>query len=507
MEKTRIKNKGVRARREAGTWLLAAAMLLGGCSKEPTEGMNGPSGQVALDFSVEGIEKVLPVTRAALASGATVRVIAYKSGDSNPATENYANECAYYWNGTKLVPCRVDANGNKTADLPDWAMTLLPGTYDFYAVSPALPLAADKTKLATAIANGVDYAASDKTTGTIPIQTTPYALTLNELQRKCSRLTFVIRKEDYVSSTSMNIMSLKVKGLAAAKSGVTVGGDIAPASSGTHSLELWSGDFAVSGTTATQKTPSVVLPLSGAALSLEVNLIVDGSQLKPPFNGMLSCTLEKGKAYTITATFAEIMEITLSEWDAENGNKPDFGGHYPYVSDGNTIVMQDRYGFAQGYPLHGPWTRTPAHAERSFNLNNSGLNTCGQKFMVANANAKNKDGNLAAMTWYEAEGTTSTSYNPDGYSACSQYSEEPDQSDMGTWRLPTISELQVISDMRFQKKLTAVNLPAGKYWSATGYASNELRGCNIQLGSTSTVSSFGYDFKYDRCNVRCVRDL
>ena len=156
MEKTRIKNKGVRARLAAGAWLFAAVLLLGGCSKEPAEGMDGPSGQVALDFSIEGIEKMLPVTRAALATGTTVRVIAYKSGDSNPATENYANECAYYWNGTKLVPCRVDANGNKTADLPDWAMTLLPGTYDFYAVSPALPLAADKTKLATAIANGVD---------------------------------------------------------------------------------------------------------------------------------------------------------------------------------------------------------------------------------------------------------------------------------------------------------------------------------------------------------------
>ncbi len=504
MEKTRIKNKGVRARREAGTWLLAAAMLLGGCSKEPTEGMGGPSGQVALDFSVEGIEKVLPVTRAALASGATVRVIAYKSGDSNPATENYANECAYYWNGTKLVPCMVDANGNKTADLPDWAMTLLPGTYDFYAVSPALPLAADKTKLATAIANGVDYAASDKTTGTIPIQTTPYAITLNELQRKCSRLTFVIRKEDYVSSTSLNyVMSLRVTGLAAAKSGVTVGGDIAPASSGTQRLELGRLDFAVSGTTATQETPSVVLPLSGATLSLEINLMVDGIQLKPPFNGMLSCTLEKGKAYTITATFAEIMEITLSEWDAANGNKPDFDGHYPYVSDGNTIVMQDRYGFAQGYSLHGPWTRTPAHMEGGSTYNRSGLNTCGQKFIVASANAKNKDGNLAAMTWYEAEGTTSTSYNPDGYSACSQYSEEPDQSDMGTWRLPTIRELMVISSMRLQGELTAVNLPAGIYWSAAGYESYEFRGWGISFSSNST----GAYFKYDRYNVRCVRDL
>lgn len=79
MEKTRIKNKGVRARLAAGAWLFAAVLLLGGCSKEPAEGMDGPSGQVALDFSIEGIEKMLPVTRAALATGTTVRVIAYKA--------------------------------------------------------------------------------------------------------------------------------------------------------------------------------------------------------------------------------------------------------------------------------------------------------------------------------------------------------------------------------------------------------------------------------------------
>ena len=504
MEKTRIKNWGVRARLVAGTWLLAAALLLGGCSKEPAEGMDGPSGQVALDFSIESIEKVLPATKAALASGTTVRVIAYKSGDSNPATENYANECAYYWNGTKLVPCMVDANGNKTADLPpDWAMTLLPGSYDFYAVSPALPLADNKTTLATAIANGVDYAASDKTTGTIPIQTTPYAITLNELQRKCARLTFVIRKEDYVSSNSISsVLSFRVTGLAAAKSGVTVGGDIAPASSGTQRLEFRNIDFAVSGTTATQKIPSIVLPLSGAPLSLLVDLIVDGVQLKPSFTGVLSCTLEKGKAYTITVTFAEIMEITLSEWDAENGNNPSLGNHYPYVSDGNTIVMQDRYGFALGYPLHAPWTQTPAHAEPGYGSNDSGLNTCGQKFMVAKAHAKNSEGNQASMTWYSASGLSNASYNPQGYSACPQYSEKPDQSDKGMWRLPTIRELKVISDMSAQGKLTALNLPAVSYWSATARSTGSMVWfVNFSSNNTGNIGIF------TRYYVRCVRDL
>ena len=42
MKKTGIRNKGMRARLAAGTWLLSAALLLGGCSKESAdEGTDG----------------------------------------------------------------------------------------------------------------------------------------------------------------------------------------------------------------------------------------------------------------------------------------------------------------------------------------------------------------------------------------------------------------------------------------------------------------------------------
>ena len=122
--------------------------------------------------------------------------------------------------------------------------------------------------------------------------------------------------------------------------------------------------------------------------------------------------------------------------------------------------------------------------------------------MVAKADAKNRAGTQTSMTWFEAWGMTDATYNPKGYSACPQYSEEPDQSDMGTWRLPTIRELKVISDMSVQKKLTAVNLPAVRYWAATFRTDGDLVWfVDFRYNSASHLA------KYDRFYVRCVRDL
>ena len=66
MEKTKIENKGMRACHVAGTWLFAAALLLSGCSKEPTEAMGGPTdGQpMEITLSPESMGEVAMDTRA-----------------------------------------------------------------------------------------------------------------------------------------------------------------------------------------------------------------------------------------------------------------------------------------------------------------------------------------------------------------------------------------------------------------------------------------------------------
>ena len=186
---------------------------------------------------------------------------------------------------------------------------------------------------------------------------------------------------------------------------------------------------------------------------------------------------------------------------------------YPTVLNGNTILLKDNFGYASGYPIREEaWTVTPAHSEFCGTDNKSGYNTVGKKFRVALSDAKDKSGKYLAMTWFEASGITDATYNPDGYSACAQYSEEADQSDKGSWRLPTIRELMVIiNDVR--SELTSVDEfeISSIYWAATEYSSNEDRALTLRLSvrGDSTYGEEAYFYK-DRVlviAVRCIRDL
>ena len=156
MTEKRKGNNGRRVSLTAGACLLAAVTLLLGCSKEPLDAPGGKGSPVLVEFSVAGLEDMLPAaqgipgTKAALANNTTVRVIAYKQASGNPLQANYVANQAYYWNGSKLMPCSVDANGNKRADVLSQMFIQAGVSYDFYAVMPALPLAEDnKAILAT----------------------------------------------------------------------------------------------------------------------------------------------------------------------------------------------------------------------------------------------------------------------------------------------------------------------------------------------------------------------
>ena len=472
------------ARFVAGTALLSAVMLLAGCAKDSVSGFGEWDGTVPVSFGVEGLSEMLPATRASLTTNTTVRVIAYKSDDSNPAQDNYVADQAYSWNGSELVPCTVDDNGNKTADAADQVMELTPGSYDFYAVSPAFPLAADKTTLATAVANGVDYAAiTVRETQQVPRQVMPYALTLSPLQRQCAQISIVIKNGDsYISPTTLTVNSVSMTGLATSQSGITIGTNLTAVSSGTEELNFTSEDFSVSGTTFTQRPPSVALPLSGATLTLTLDMNVDGES--QTFAGELQATLAGSIKYTITATIDTKSDITLSvdSWTEETGNNPEYGT-YPYVVNGNTIVMQDRYGCAADYPLHGPWTITPTHAESKYNTNDSGINTVSEMFEVASVNVG------TSSTWDNAK------------TACQNYSQASGAA--GTWRLPTVRELMLIRTTR--SKLTSIDLSTSKgfNWSATEYTSSGYAWtCSI----AANIATQGTTKSTNR-PVRCVRDL
>lgn len=494
-QKTEKGHDGVRWLRTFGLFVLPAAAILSlvGCSKDWADSPGDASGTVALDFSVEGIGEMLPATKAALASNTTVRVIAYSSNATNPATANYVADQAYYWNGTKLVPCTVDANGNKTADAAEQEMKLpSDNTYDFYAVSPALPLATDKRTLSTAVNNGMDYAiTTSKTTKQIDYQTTPYALTLNTLQRQFAQVKFNVTSEGFAS-----ISSLEVAGLADAVSGVTVGNTLTAASSGTQIVSIGESAFTISGSTAAATT--TVLPLNNVDLSLTVTLTVGGLQSEVS-GDIKRVNLESGKSYTITLTISnDPIQISFSVtegWSTNSGNNATMGDHpgYPYVIDGNIIVTQDLWGGCDYYPKHSKWVTTPDHVEYQIVYNDSGGNTVGWKFKVGQYKS-------SYISWTYAK------------KIC----------DNG-WRLPTVRELRAIIELIITGRLdnSKVGLDDNDFaWAATGMKDYPGWGWCVGWYSYTDVSGrehvdvmIGWGEEHDERNSTdyvghlCVQDL
>lgn len=460
--------------------LLLAALLPGGCSKEPAPGAD-KGDLVAVHFGVEGLSEMLPASRASLEENTTVRVIAYRNG-TNPAAANYAADLAYCWDGSELAPCKVDADGQKTADAVGQVMQVEVGSYDFYAVSPALPLNDDKTTLATAVGNQVDYAVS-KTTHAIPKQFATYAFDLEELERRCARVSLAVRPNPQYVSPVLGVNSVTVTGLAAPQSGVAVGADLASPSSGTETLTLPAEDF-FAGNTAITSKEYILLPLGGATLTFVFDMTVNGRQ-KSFTADLRDITLAKSTKYTITATIDGESKITLSTdpWENGEGNKPDFGG-YPYVVDGNIIVMQDRYGSAEGYPIDIWFYRVQHYYEDAWDANTSGFNTVYKCFEVAPADAVYNSNKT--HTWYQAVGL-----QPATYRACGD----------GEWRLPTVRELKLIYDMRDQ--LASADLPTqGVYWAYTEFSSASTGSAWAVSFSSGNPSS---ETKTNTYRVRCVR--
>ena len=456
----------------AGSCLLSALLLLAGCSKEsmPEPGGGNDAGKVAVSFEVEGLSEI--ATKAALATNTTVRVFAYQSGKS-PASGRPVADQAYYWSGSELRPCLVDANGNKK-DFPlGVPMKLLPGKYDFYAVSPALSLSADNGVIIS-VTNGVDYAATtSKKTQEIPSQLTPYTITLDQLDRQCVQVKLILEQDNsYLNSaiSTVNVNSVKMSGLSPNK-GIYVGGSIIASSSGAPVLTLAQKDFSASGSTYTANF--CLLPLRNGKLKFEVDMDVNGVNMIRT-GELTAVTLEKSKTYTMTAKIlssALDISLTANSWSNENNNNPSFG--YPYVEDGKIIVMEDRYGSASDYPLHGPWTVTPTHAESEATSNDSGMNTVSSRFEVS------YDGTYQ-MTWGNAVNKCT-----DG------------------WRLPTIRELEVIYDMRSRLDL---DYPFNNYdfWTATEGRDN-IYAWAKQVGSSGTRGLYYKDKRLFA--VCCVRDL
>lgn len=206
-------------------------LVLFGCSESDGGRENGPDdGKVAVSFIVPGIRvDVAPAesvasTRAVatepFGEGVTVRVAAFRRAgtDAALASDTFVDDGTYMAvkEGGEIVlkPCTIGTDGAGTLDEAG-RLRLAAGTYDFYAITPALPLRSDNRSVE--VGHGADYASSP--TFAVQVERQPsgtaQSVELNFLERKCSKLNFAIsRRHPNVDKAVFN--SVKLGRIAAA---------------------------------------------------------------------------------------------------------------------------------------------------------------------------------------------------------------------------------------------------------------------------------------------------
>ena len=212
-----------------------------------------------------------------------------------------------------------------------------------------------------------------------------------------------------------------------------------------------------------------------------------------------------GRSHEVTLTFKrQEIAATASVAAWTDGGEGATGQEYPYVADGHTIVCRDLSGQADPvlYPEHENWQETPSHSEPSWDGYISGFNCVSRRFRVARADAADKEGLTGGMTWYEAAGVIDATANPEGYAACAVYSELEGEADKGQWRLPTVRELNAISDMRSALTAAVPTAFTGEFWTATGVRDNSAQAWAMGFPSANRYKGTRSAAK----RVRCVRD-
>lgn len=430
---------------------LWAILLFSGCAKEQDEPERRTDGKVRIGFSVPAIADETPSTRGVLAENTTIRVIAYVAGSMT-----YVAEQAYYMNGGKLKPCTVNANGAFEAVDNENELALVPDEYDFYSITPALPLNADKKTVT--VPNGIDYASSVTTNIKVSADKT---ILLTQLSRKCAKIKLEIKKSD--DNTAMTALKLNPSGngvtisaLPAAALDVPLNTDIL-AANGTTTLKIPALAFTLNESTSIATT--YLLPRLGTnrmSLSYDLTYTVSGTSESKTISGTMGNTvLEKGKSYTFTLTMRKTgATLTVIDW-IESNQEIVTGQSIDYSKTGN------------------PW------------------------FLIATADAKNPDSNATdplLMDWYKATGTAHSTYNPNGqYKAC------PDG-----WRLPSHEELILMWVVK--EAIPAAYSPtANDYWSLTEYDTDNSWITRFGNGYTYANTEAGTT-KATNLKVRCVRD-
>ncbi len=322
-----------------------AVLLAAGCGNDlPDPGpASGP--QVPVGFSLSGIgvghveasseaaradavasaetaRTRADITPEALAAGSTVRVVAYRRSGSaaDISADTYVCETTYVVAADgSLTPCTVGADGASTGSAGASAMRLLAGTYDFYACTPALPLAADHRTVG--VPHGTDYACSCTPAQTVAPQTgsAPQQVALATLERRCSQLCFsVTRQAENVAR--VRIVSSELRRIAHSPAEAFVGSALP---TGTND-----GTYAFPANTFTQGAEPYqysgldeVLPKSSAVFDLKMQVVFNDAAEATDLQAEIpAMAFAPGLRYTFDLTLQGgfiVLTLQITPWNTD----------------------------------------------------------------------------------------------------------------------------------------------------------------------------------------------
>ncbi|MCI1681853.1 MAG: fimbrillin family protein [Bacteroides sp.] len=303
-------------------WFGGTLLFLSGCTE-----VTVPSGDADL-FTVAFASPVISASSATrnvspLSDGTTLRILAFRrvGTSADLSVDKYQGEGTY--------EVSSGGSGSLTAVSP---LLLSAGTYDFYALTPALTVTtgsnANGNTYTVSVEHGMDYATS--LTESVAVSGTSLSVNLDALIRRCAKLTFVLSpKEDNI--TAVNISS----------AGVTNMTDVPVIASLNEPLNV-SGlskdkEVSVSGFSApddsqplVQESSVVVLPREAGAFNFKMTVEYDNNgvtnELSAPFPADL--VFSAGMHYTFTVkmlgTHVDLL-LGVSPW-ADSTLSTDTGG-------------------------------------------------------------------------------------------------------------------------------------------------------------------------------------
>lgn len=317
-------------------WTLAGTMVWG-CTKD-SPGPDPSGERIAVHFAPVWIADQAVRSKAGQAAklpqGSTVRIAAYLRNPSGSPADLTAGppvgQASYAVTDDQgsLTPCTVLADGSIEHISAEEGLKLYRGTYDFYVLSPALPLDAADGYKAT-VPNGTDFAAAVKRNVAI---TGPQNNTviLPVMARKCSKINIAIRREEgYTTLTNLTVNSVTLPGRP---------------SSGTYSPGA---EDIVTGTAVSDYTPTLsftgtladvllsdgkcyVLPQiagKGLDMAFDLDMTIGGINSTKNLKGSIpDRELLPGKSYTVTLTLARSSgKLSAEEWVAGGDSDHDMG--------------------------------------------------------------------------------------------------------------------------------------------------------------------------------------